>query len=305
MVIGLGVGWRLGWGDVKAPTVHPGGQGVRDVGAAIIDLEERGATMSPRRSNERAEGPRAYRELSDAALMEAMRRDDSKAIDEFILRYEPFLRERGRRAGLHPADADEVLIEVLEDIGAQIASGRFRPSGSLASYLFMAFRNRCLRHARVQSERDIALVSEPAPTAAAYSEGSIRASRGPAWEEPRLSPALERLARRLAGELDDIETRMLVWLSHYVPQREIAEWLGLSYAAATQRIWRLRERLRTAAMRYADDVDSRERRELERFFRRVGHTGRTRNQSRRGGDRAAQRDAGDPAGRAWEEQDDD
>jgi len=56
-----------------------------------------------------------------------------------------------------------------------------------------------------------------------------------------------------------------------MPHRQIAEWLGVSYDAATKRIWRLKRRLQSlAAEHYARISGAHERRELERLFRRSG-----------------------------------
>jgi predicted RNA polymerase sigma factor len=80
---------------------------------------------------------------------------------------------------------------------------------------------------------------------------------------------LARLARELDGSLTADERLMLVWVSHHVPQREIAAWMNLSYAAATQRIWRLRERLRDRAVAFAAGLPPDERAVAERFFQRA------------------------------------
>ena len=66
---------------------------------------------------------------------------------------------------------------------------------------------------------------------------------------------------------------MLVWVSHHVPQREIAAWLGVSYAAAAQRICRLRQRLRASAARYVATLPAAERDEIARFLRRAMRAG--------------------------------
>src|SRR5205085_8347790 len=53
-----------------------------------------------------------------------------------------------------------------------------------------------------------------------------------------------------------------------IPQREIAEWLGVSYAVARKRLERLRARLTDVAMHYANSLEPDDARELQRFFHR-------------------------------------
>jgi len=53
-----------------------------------------------------------------------------------------------------------------------------------------------------------------------------------------------------------------------IPQREIAEWLGVSYAVARKRLERLRARLTEVAMHYANTLEPDDARELQRFFHR-------------------------------------
>jgi hypothetical protein len=81
------------------------------------------------------------------------------------------------------------------------------------------------------------------------------------------------LSTLLEEGLTDDERRILVWLGNYVSQRDICAWLGVSYAAGTQRIWRLRARLRLAAHKHLRAFHPREQLELARFFRRGGHDG--------------------------------
>ena len=60
-----------------------------------------------------------------------------------------------------------------------------------------------------------------------------------------------------------------MWMSHCVPQQEIASWLGIGGKAAAKRIERLRERLQRAAFAYIDAADGDERRELLTFLGRA------------------------------------
>ena len=68
----------------------------------------------------------------------------------------------------------------------------------------------------------------------------------------------------------DEERLLLTWLAERVSHRMIATWLGVSYDAATKRIWRLCRKLRAAAVRHVGALAPEERAEVERFFRRAG-----------------------------------
>ena len=66
------------------------------------------------------------------------------------------------------------------------------------------------------------------------------------------------------------EDRLLaVWLSHCVPTRDIAAWLGLGDRAAAKRIERLRERLQLVALRRLEASEGDDRRELLAFLGRA------------------------------------
>ena len=72
----------------------------------------------------------------------------------------------------------------------------------------------------------------------------------------------------LSEALSDDERQLLVAVAENIPQREIAEWLGVSYAVARKRLERLRARLTDVAMRYANTLEPDDARELQRFFHR-------------------------------------
>jgi transposase len=83
-----------------------------------------------------------------------------------------------------------------------------------------------------------------------------------------MPPALERLSEKLSEALTDDERQLLVGVAENIPQREIAEWLGVSYTVVRKRLERLRGRLTEVAMRYTNTLPPDDARELQRFFRR-------------------------------------
>ncbi|MEP6731796.1 MAG: hypothetical protein ABJE10_14210 [bacterium] len=107
--------------------------------------------------------------------------------------------------------------------------------------------------------------------AAGSSEANVRASHAPDYERSSFSAALNRLASTLSETLSVEERQLLVAVAESVPQREIAEWLGVSYTVARKRLERVRARLIDAATRYMSTLEPSDVRELQRFFRRC-HT---------------------------------
>lgn len=238
--------------------------------------------MSQRSSRDRSrsDGGRANvcRALDDAALVRAVSAGVPDALEEFMTRFRRLLFDEAAGQGIAPADCDDCVSEVLSKIVTLLIAGRIGAPRAPARYVVQSFWNRW-RSTREEVERrrdrfDAALVPAPGDgewvIAGACSEHAWRASRGADADEDEdtISPVLERLVSAFDEGITDEERTILGWLGRHVSQREIADWLGVSYAAATRRIWRLRERLREAAIRYADSLDLAERRELMRFFRR-------------------------------------
>jgi len=218
-------------------------------------------------------------EGQDRELIAAVQRGAPGAFARFIERYHRLLLDYARRAGVPSADRDELVGELLDDVALQLMTrGAMLPENP-RQYLLSALRHRLLnakrareRRERVVSEAACAAYGADAPAdaerAAGSSEASIRASRGPAWDGTRLPPVLERLSAKLDESLRPDERQLLVAVAENIPQREIAEWLGVSYAVARKRLERLRARLTEVAMRYANSLEPDDSRELQRFFRR-------------------------------------
>jgi len=76
------------------------------------------------------------------------------------------------------------------------------------------------------------------------------------------------------------EELLLSWVSRWVPQSDIAQWLGISHGAARNRVMRLRARLKEVALQHAATFTGRERAELREFFRRTFATTRDANGDR-------------------------
>ena len=217
--------------------------------------------------------------LKDYDIIVAMRRGEPAAFEQYIERFHRILLDYARRAGVAPAERDELVSELLDDVAIQFITRSGPLPQNPRMYLLSALRHKLLNRKR-GSERRRRVVSEAArasyadrdpaagESAAGCSEEMLRASHGPQWEGAPLPRVLERLAGRLSEALRDDERQLLVAVAENIPQREIAEWLGVSYVVARKRLERLRARLTDVAMQYANTLEPDDARELQRFFHR-------------------------------------
>jgi RNA polymerase sigma factor (sigma-70 family) len=218
-----------------------------------------------------------WRSASEAELVSAVRQGDFEALREFYARFEPLLARYAARAGLAIEYWEDEAHDVLCDVVLALITGGTRTAvRSVHGYIIRAFRNRMLDARRASRRRDEREIGMSASTSDAgerlvlesCSEHAIRESAGAGAEVAQLSPALSRLARVLDDALSADERRMLEWVSHAVPMREIAGWLDIGYSAAKVRLSRLRSRLRERALRHVNQCAGAERAELVEFFRR-------------------------------------
>jgi RNA polymerase sigma factor (sigma-70 family) len=216
----------------------------------------------------------AARALGDTALVDAMRRGETGALREFLLRFEPLLEHHAHRLGASGGERDDLVGETLEDAALALVVPNATTPRSLPAWLVTSLRNRLFNARRsasgVRRVRETALREGPTADDALCSESSQRDSAGPGWEPPRPSRAVAALATVLLAELTDEERLLLVWVSHHVPYREIAAWLGIGYAAVGKRVERLRARLRAKADVHLASSSDAERRVLETLFTRAG-----------------------------------
>jgi RNA polymerase sigma factor (sigma-70 family) len=248
---------------------------------------------------------------SDQELLQRMRHDEALAIREFYRRFAPALWKLARQVHVQPALRDDVVTDCLSDAAIHLMQATAAMPANLTGYLIATFRHRLANDRRASKRR------AATGTAAAWagdgervvreacSEASLRASAGPAAEAPALSPVLERLSRVIDAGITDEERQILRWVSASIPQRLIAEWLGITHNAARVRVLRLRERLIDVALRDAGPWRSGEREELYEFFRRSGLSERAKRavaesraeaapeRSRRGAGRKSRQDGED------------
>ena len=230
-----------------------------------------------------SEGMSSMRKAGDAVkdydIVVAMRRGEAVAFEHYIERFHRILLDYARRAGVPASERDELVSELLDDVAIQLITRSAPLPQNPRMYLLSALRHKLLnrkrsgeRRRRVVSEAARAAYADRDPvageSAAGCSEEMLRASHGPEWEGAPLPRVLERLAGRLSEALNDDERQLLVAVAENIPQREIADWLGVSYAVARKRLERLRARLTDVAMQYANTLEPDDARELQRFFHR-------------------------------------
>lgn len=253
------------------------------------------------------EGAEAW---TDQELVQRMRRDDAVAIREFYFRFTPALWTEARRAHVQPALREDVVNDCLADSAIHLMQANVPVPVNVTGYLVAALRHRLANDRRAAKRRAAA-----GDAAAAHghlervvrevcSEASIRASAGPAAEPPPLSPMLERLSRVMDSGISPEERQLLRWVSASIPQRLIAEWLGVTHNAVRVRVLRLRDRLMDLALRDAGPWKPGEREALYDFFRRSGLSERARRalDAARDRDTAQRRRPGPDRGSAEEDQ---
>ena len=219
---------------------------------------------------------------TDSELLQHMRRDDASAIREFYRRFTPVLWKEASRARVRPEIRDDLVIDCLSDSAIHLMQASVAAPRSLAGYLVAAFRNRVSSEYRSSARRTatgaraVSMTNGELVVREVCSEASLRASAGPLAETPPLSPVLERLSRVVNAGITDQERQMLRWVAASIPQRLIAEWMGITHNAARVRVLRLRERLIDLALHAETAWTPRERQELYEFFRRSGLSERAR-----------------------------
>lgn len=169
---------------------------------------------------------------------------------------------------------DECVAETIESTVLYLLRPDARHPTTMAAYLTRALHNRlvdaqCAQRSRRVAERGAVDWSTPAMERAVTSVSSRHAMEACTPKEDRvlpLRPGLERLAAALVEPLSDEERLLIGWEGSLIPRRTIGAWLGVSRAAATKRIQRLRNRMRTIAARHVAALSPDERRDVDRFL---------------------------------------
>jgi RNA polymerase sigma factor (sigma-70 family) len=233
-------------------------------------------------------GPHGAEALGDRALVRAMREGNSPALAEFYRRFRPVLvAASGRLAS--ECDRDTLVEDTLTDAAVYLIAARSTVPMSVAGYLVRGLRNRVLNELRSRDRlaRRVEAAANGDGSGSGNDQTAVegcsseyvrRISAGPEdldavgnADANHVAPAVARLAAALDAAMTPDERAMATWLANGVTQRQIAEWLGLSDAAAAKRVSRLRARLRAIAARHTVGAEPGDRRVLASFLRRAGH----------------------------------
>jgi DNA-binding CsgD family transcriptional regulator len=218
-----------------------------------------------------------YREVSDAALVAAVRHGDSEAIDEFLARFQEVVMSQAKLRRVPRAEWRSWTSEILCDVVIGLMSRKQTSPRSMVAYLITAARNKHRAAQREWSihrtrlaERATELGGQERVVGTACSEASARATYAPDWEPTPLPPVLDRLASAMERALTPDERRLLSWVAQRTSFTTIARMLGEQRSTVVKRVTRLRARLIDAALHFGTSLDAKERGQLVRFLRRTG-----------------------------------
>lgn len=152
------------------------------------------------------------------------------------------------------------------------------PPRALTAYLitackrkaFGSTRQRLVRERQVSDHAEEVAGSGDRAVLASCSEHAVRCAHGPEWGEAPLPPVRERLVSVFDEGISGDERELLSWVAQHISYSEIAGWVGAKRTTVVKRVTRLRARLIDATIRYGDNLEREERRELLRFLRRSG-----------------------------------
>jgi RNA polymerase sigma factor (sigma-70 family) len=198
---------------------------------------------------------------------------------EFDARFRPLLEHYARRIGIPRWDASVCITEVLDDEALALVDGSRGLPQHLSAYLVRALRNRFLELKRAAERRRrrhasavAGVVEREGVLMEVVSEYARMASEPPrvAEDSEPASEAIARFAKLLDARLNRDERQMLTWVGECVPQRVIAEWLGITREAAKKRISRLCRRLRALTEEIRQQLSPDEQHEVDLLLRRAG-----------------------------------
>lgn len=218
----------------------------------------------------------ALRDLSDKALIDAMRDGLPEAWQEFMMRYRPLLDRFARRTGIPPADQPDCVDAVLEDAALRWVIDGAAPPENLPAYLLRAVtyrRKRMERDASRLSKRYALTSTVEGAVVSLCSTSSIRDSQGLTDSSPDEGQAvLAKFCALLIEPLNEDDRMMLARLGDGLPYREIAAELGVNYESGRKRIQRLCARVRDAVPQVLEQLSDDERARINRILPRMRST---------------------------------
>ena len=218
-----------------------------------------------------------FRQVGDAAVVAAVRRGDTEAIDEFLERFQEVVMSQAKLLRVPPVDWRSWTSDLLCDVVVGLINRTSASPRSIVAYLITAARNKHRAaqrewsvHERRIDERAIGLGGAERVLASACSEYSVRTTYAPDWEPAPLPAILDRLVSAMEQGINADERRLLSWVAQRTSFSTISRMLGEQRSTIVKRVTRLRARLIDAALRFGESLAASERAELVRFLRRTG-----------------------------------
>lgn len=214
------------------------------------------------------------RSEADTDLLIRVKRNDPRALREFVARFDALLLYQARRMGVCKEDRRVVVTEFLDDILVKLA--RSPAPKDLAPFVITSFRNFVTdmhRDASARRQRDVSVDDTEGierVVRSVCSEFMLRAAEPPAIDDHDPSSATVRMLRDVFESCSDQEQTLLIWSAHRVPLRDCAEWTGVSYNAMKQKMYRLRTRLACDCLGRMEQLPDADRMTLTRILNRAG-----------------------------------
>lgn len=223
-------------------------------------------------------GERALRTKGrdDVVLLVKIRRKEPEALRAFTRLVTPILLDQARVLGVDRSDRETVVMAFIDDMLLKLTHTSHMPPRSLLTFVGTSFRNHVADARRADSVRDrrdeaqCDLVGGQRVVTATCSAFALRAALGPDEASIQTAIPAAALINLLMRGCTQEQRSLLIWSSQRVPMREIAVWLGISYAAARQRIGRLRAQLARESVRQLPNLDAADRVVMTRLLRRAG-----------------------------------
>jgi hypothetical protein len=210
----------------------------------------------------------------DLKLLIGIRENDSRALSAFVKRFRPLLLDQARRLDVAGGERVTIVTTFLDDILISLAQSA--PPRALSSYVVTSFRH-CIAmmHRKEsmrerQSEEQAEELGEARVVGGSCSEFMLRAVGAPDVADASPGAPCIALLGALLENCTIEERQLLVWVSHRVPLRDCAAWLGISYESAKQRVSRLRVRLKRDSVAFLTASSAPDRDALVRILRRGG-----------------------------------
>lgn len=213
-----------------------------------------------------------YRELSDVALLEAVKREESGAILEVINRFHPVLLRYSAKLRIDEHERHNWTVELIHDVVLTLVRPDAILPRSLGAYFVRAARNKAYSVHRAATRREKYEVQGPLAEGASapdYLELQQDAADG-SINGTELPPGVRRLIAHLENTLSREERELLDWSVEGVPLRIIADWTNVTRTTAAHRISRLRQRLIRLSLETLLEFSDSERSDVEQLMLRCG-----------------------------------